>query len=238
MKFVKLIKRLGRRKRPMLALLIDPDKYNPELIRMAGRSSASCILVGGSKLEKGNMATTISGIKSHCRLPVIIFPGDETQLSAKADGILLPSLLSGRNPDYLIEKHIAMAPMIRKMKLPHLPFAYILVGDHAQSSTAKVTRTSTLPFSEPDYIVNTAIAAEQLGFRAVYLEAGSGARQSVPAAIIRRVKKKISIPLITGGGIRTAAGARKALAAGADMLVVGNALEKNPELLFEINSCF
>src|SRR5690349_21437147 len=117
MKFKKIIKKLKASRSPMLAVLIDPDKFNPLLVKLANDCKVACFLVGGSKLEKGDVSNTISKIKQISKIPVVLFPGDETQLSSKADGLLLLSLLSGRNPDYLIEKHITAAPIIKKMKL-------------------------------------------------------------------------------------------------------------------------
>lgn len=238
MSFRSLIKRLNGPGGALLAVLIDPDKFNPELVELANTSKVACFLVGGSRLEKGDIATTVSAIRKRSRLPVILFPGDETQLTRKADGLLLLSLLSGRNPDYLIGKHIHAAPLIRKMKLEHLPTAYLLIDGGKRSATQQVTRTRPLDPEKQEEIVHTALAAEQLGFRAVYLEAGSGARNSVAASLLKKIRRQVSVPLIVGGGIDSAAKARAMIAAGADMVVVGNALEKNVYLLTEISACF
>jgi phosphoglycerol geranylgeranyltransferase len=238
MNFKKLIKTLKRSKKPLLAVLIDPDKFNPELIRLADKVGVDCFLAGGSRLDNGDITKTILGIRKITKIPVVLFPGDETQLSKEADGLFLPSLLSGRNTDYLIGKQIIMAPLIKKMKLHSIPMAYLLIDGKKASATQKVTKTKPLNPSDIPYIINTALAAEQLGFKLIYLEAGSGARYSVPGRIIREVKKSVSIPLIVGGGIDSKERARQALDAGADMIVVGNALEKNVHLLTDIKSCF
>lgn len=238
MKFKKIVQRLNKPGKPLLAILIDPDKFNPELIKLASEKKVACFLVGGSKLHKGDITQTIVAIKKISDIPVILFPGDETQLSKKADGLLLLSLLSGRNPDYLIEKHITAAPIIKKMKLDFLSTAYLLIEGGKISSTQTVTQTQPLNILNQDYIINTAIAAEQLGFKAVYLEAGSGASSSVPAHLIKRLKKQISIPVIIGGGIDSKQKTMKAIKTGANMIVIGNALEKNVYLLHEITSCF
>lgn len=239
MLFSTFVKHLRQSGRPMLAVLIDPDKFNPELVRLSLDCKVACFLVGGSRLEQGNIHATLRSIKRIApRIPTILFPGDETQLSPQADGLLLLSLLSGRNPDYLIEKHITAAPRIRKMKLPYLSTAYILIGGGRVSSTQKVTGTKALSPSRRSYIVNTALAAEQLGFGAVYLEAGSGAHTSVAPGLIRAAKKQLQIPVIVGGGIDSKSKAHTAVSAGADMVVVGNALEKNVYLLRDISSCF
>jgi phosphoglycerol geranylgeranyltransferase len=180
MKFKALVKQLKKGKRPLLAVLIDPDKFNPELISMADTSKVACFLVGGSRLEKGDLQKTVLAIKKLSSRPVVLFPGDETQLSAKADGLLLLSLLSGRNPEYLIEKHVKAAPFIKKAKLEHLSTAYILVNGGKKSATEKVSGTEPLDPSNTKLILHTAMAAEQLGFGAVYLEAGKQAAGPAP----------------------------------------------------------
>lgn len=238
MKFKELIKKLVASKKPLLAVLIDPDKFNPELIHLANKSKVVCFLVGGSELQKGDVTKTILAIKKISKIPVILFPGNETQLSKHADGLLLLSLLSGRNPDYLISKHITAAPLIKKMKLAHLPTAYLLIDGGVTSTTERVTGTLPLDPKNKTFIINTAIAAQQLGFRAIYLEAGSGAKTSVAAPLIKSIKKEITLPLIVGGGIDSRRKTEEIIKAGANMIVIGNALEKNVFLLTEINKCF
>ena len=238
MKFKQLIKNLNSNKKPLLALLIDPDKYNPELIHIANNSKVSCFLVGGSGLLTGNINKTILSIKKISKKPVIIFPGNENQLSKSADGLLLLSLLSGRNPDFLIGKHIIAAPKIKKMKLNCLPTAYLLINGNSISTTEKVTKTKPLNPYNKKIICNTALAAEQLGFKAIYLEAGSGAKSTIPTAVIKQLKKEIQIPLIVGGGIDNKEKTKKLINSGANMIVIGNALEKNVLLFAEIEKCF
>ena len=240
MKFKRLVRKLASGRKPLLAVLIDPDKFNPQVVHVANKCAVACFLVGGSRLQTGNSArATVREIKKLSTKPVVLFPGDETQLTPDADGLLLLSLLSGRNPEYLIEKHIRAAPLIRKMRLPHLSTAYILIGDgRRRSATEKVTGTSPIDPGRTAYIVNTAIAAVQLGFRAIYLEAGSGAVAHVKPSLIRRVRDNVDIPIVVGGGIDSAAKARQAVGAGASMVVVGNALEKNVYLLNQISACF
>ncbi|MBL7919067.1 MAG: phosphoglycerol geranylgeranyltransferase [Bacteroidia bacterium] len=238
MSFKKIIKKLEEAKKPLLAVLIDPDKFNPELVELANKTKISCFLVGGSELKKGDVTKTILAIKKISKIPVILFPGNETQLSKKADGLLLLSLLSGRNPDYLISKHIAAAPVIRKMKLPYLPTAYLLIDGGKVSTTQLVTGTQPLDPKNKTLIINTVIAAEQLGFKAIYLEAGSGASSSIPANLISNIKKHSNLPLIIGGGINSAQKTQKIINAGANLIVIGNALEKNVFLVSEISKCF
>jgi putative glycerol-1-phosphate prenyltransferase len=238
MKFKKIVKQLTAGKEPLLAVLVDPDKFNPALIEFADRLGVHCGLVGGSRLEKGDVASTIARIKKISKIPVILFPGDESQLTHRADGLLLLSLLSGRNPEYLIEKHIAAAPVIKRMKLSYISTAYLLIDGGKQSTTQKVTGTRPLDPTDVRYIVHTAIAAEQLGFKAVYLEAGSGAPASISPRIVTALKKETSLPVIVGGGIHSRRIAESLLRAGADMLVIGNALEKNMLLLEDISKAF
>ena len=227
MKFKELIKKLNTAKKPLLAVLIDPDKFNEDLIHLANKSKVACFLVGGSELKKDDVTKTILAIKKSSKIPVILFPGNETQLSKAAYGLLLLSLLSGKNPDYLISKHITAAPIIKKMKLAHLPTAYLLINGGKTSTTERVTGTTPLNPKNATHIINTALAAEQLGFKAVYLEAGSGAKKPVPLEMIKMVAQKIAIPLIVGGGINSKTGIEAAFANGADLVVIGTAFDNN-----------
>ena len=238
MNFKELIKKLNTSKKPLLAVLIDPDKFDPALIHLANKSKTACFLVGGSKLETGDVNKTIRAIKKISNIPVILFPGNETQLSKAADGLLLLSLLSGRNPDYLISKHITAAPIIKKMKLPYLPTAYLLIDGGALSTTQKVTNTLPLDPKNKAEVINTALAAEQLGFKAIYLEAGSGAKKTITSPLIKSVKKEVVLPIIVGGGLDSVIKVKQLINSGANMLVIGNALEKNVFLLTEISKCF
>ncbi len=236
-KFENLINQIVH-KGPRLAVLIDPDKFNADLILLANTSYVTCFLIGGSRLESGNLKQTVRQIKQLSSLPILLFPGDETQLSREADGLLLLSLLSGRNPDYLIGKHVLAARQIKTMQLPVFPTAYLLIASGGQSSTQKVSNTLPLDPVNTISIVDTAIAAEQLGFKAIYLEAGSGTKQPISPVLIRAVKKAVSIPVLVGGGLDSVVKVKKAINAGANLIVIGNALEKNVHLLSEISSCF
>lgn len=219
-----------------LIILIDPDKYNPDLIDLANVCKVSYIFVGGSSIKKNNFDKVVKSIKSKTQIPVIIFPGDETQISKHADGLLLLSLLSGRNPDYLIGKHVSAAPRIIASNLKTIPTGYILVNGGKTSTTQKITKTKALSSSKE--IVNTAIAGELLGKHIIYLEAGSGAKKAVTTALIKQVKKNISIPLIIGGGIDSIKKTKSILASNPDYMVIGNALEKTPQLILELNTLF
>jgi phosphoglycerol geranylgeranyltransferase len=216
-----------------LIVLVDPDKYNPELIVLANICKVHCFFVGGSDLKSNLFNKTIKSIKSLTKKLVIIFPGDETQISKHADGLLILSLLSGRNPDYLIGKHVISARKIIASKLKTIPVGYILVNGKKISTTQKITKTE--PISTTSTLINTAIAAELLGKKMIYLEAGSGANAPIKNSIIKTIKKEINIPIIVGGGINTILKAKNILKENPDYIVIGNALEKNPDFLLDLN---
>ncbi len=219
-----------------LIILVDPDKYNPGLIKLANSCKVACIFVGGSTLKDNSFEKTIRSIKSITRIPVIIFPGDETQVSKYADSMLILSLLSGRNAEYLIGKHVKAAAKIRASKLQTIPTGYILVDGAKASTTQKITKTK--PLTSKKEIIETAIAGELLGKQLIYLEAGSGAKKTLQSSLIKDVKKNISIPLIVGGGIDSVPKAKNILLSGPDYMVIGNALEKSPDLLTALNKLF
>lgn len=232
MKFKKLI----HKEKKKLAVLIDPDKYDEGLIKQLNASNVSFVLVGGSRMKSGNVTDTVRDIKMKCKLPVILFPGDETQLCKEADGIFILSLVSGRNTEYLIEKQVKAAQKIKQLELNTFPVAYILVNSGSISETQKVTKTT--PLKDAKVICNTALAAEHLGFKAIYLEAGSGSKVQVNNKIIKTVCDTVTVPVIVGGGIRTAKGVKDVLIAGANVVVVGNSLEKDKKLLNEFSKVF
>lgn len=227
---------LNKQTHTKLIILIDPDKFNPELIKLADENKVAYIFVGGSILKKNTFEKTIKSIKKITKIPVIIFPGDETQISKHADGILMLSLLSGRNAEYLIGKHVKAATKIKASNLKVFPTGYILIDGANKSSTQKITKTT--PLTRKKEIIETAIAGELLGKKMIYLEAGSGAKKTLNTSIIKDVKKNISIPLIIGGGINSVLKVKNTLRSNPDYLVIGNALEKNPNLLIEVQKLF
>ncbi len=227
---------LTKTKHTKLIVLIDPDKYNPELVDIANTCNVHCFFIGGSKIKDGYFEKTIRSIKSKTKIPLIIFPGDETQISKQADGILILSLISGRNPDYLIGKQVVAAKKIKSSKLKTIPIGYILVNGDKISTTQKITKTN--PLSTKKEIIETAIAGELLGKQLIYLESGSGANSTIKNSIINAVKKEISIPLIIGGGINTIQKIKAILKSNPDYIVIGNALEIRPTLLKEISTLF
>lgn len=238
MKFDNWLKALEGVTEAGLVVLIDPDKYNPQLVDMCNSLPVRCFFVGGSKLEKGNCETTVKSIKKRSTIPVILFPGDTSQITKAADGMLVLSLLSGRNAEYLIGQQVKNAPLIEKYKLPTVSVAYILVEGERKSATQKITKTEAIAQSNYLELLNTCLAARNLGFRAIYLEAGSGAKTSLRPSVLKKLKAKINLPFIVGGGIDTAKKVQALQAAGANLIVVGNALEKDVYLVRDLAKSF
>lgn len=215
-------------KRKMLAILIDPDETGsselPVLMRNVNDAGISMILVGGSLVNKP-VGSLIDQIHALSDLPVIIFPGNPVQLSDKADGLLLLSLISGRNPDFLIGNHVIAAQFLKKSSLEVIPTGYMLIENGGTSSVEYISNTKPLPRNKPELAVSTAIAGEFLGLKLIYMEGGSGASGIIPPEMITAVKKNISIPLVVGGGIKNAHDLKQIFDSGADMAVVGNSVQ-------------
>jgi phosphoglycerol geranylgeranyltransferase len=227
-----------RQPKKKLAVLIDPDRQDisslEEIVKTAENAGADLIFTGGSLLSEDNFTSAVSEIKKHASVPVIIFPGNASQISSEADAILLLSLISGRNPDLLIGQHVTAAPALRKSGLEILPTGYLLIESGVITTASYISNTLPVPAAKPQIAACTALAGEQLGLKLIYLDGGSGAKNPVPAEMITAVRKNISVPLIVGGGIRNPETAFAALKAGADIIVVGTAFENNPESLSEI----
>ena len=222
-----------------LAVLIDPDNQTENSLMGLSEKINNCkvdlILVGGSLLLDNHFEKTLSLLRKNTSAPIVLFPGNNYQVSSQADAILLLSLISGRNPEYLIGQHVVAAPLIRESGLEIIPTGYMLIDGGRVSTTSYMTQTVPIPFDKPDIAVATAMAGEMLGLQSIYLEAGSGAHKSISTELLRAVKSNVSIPIITGGGIRTPEQAEALAEAGSSMIVVGNILEKEPELLMEIS---
>ncbi len=221
------------------AVLVDPDKSTTaslkKLAGIASKAGVDYFFFGGSLLMHGKGGAQISYLRDHSDIPVILFPGSSLQVYPNAHGILLLSLISGRNPDMLIGKHVESAALLRAGKLEILPTGYMLIESGKPTSVSYISNTQPIPSDKSDIAVCTAIAGEMLGLKLVYMDAGSGAINPVPGEMIRRVKENISIPLIVGGGISDTVKAKTALKAGADVIVIGNAIEKNPKLITAIS---
>lgn len=219
-----------------LAILIDPDKMKieavPDFILKVNQSLATHIFVGGSEVEEKLTENLVIEIKKHTKLPVVLFPGDVIQITDKADGILFLSLISGRNADYLIGKHVEAVSKLKNSNLEIIPTGYILIENGKETSVERVSQTKPLQRNNIDLIIDTAKAGELLGMQLIYLEAGSGATHPIEPEIISKVKKELNIPIIVGGGIRTKSELELAYKAGADLVVIGTAFEKD-ETFFE-----
>lgn len=217
--------------RKLLAILIDPDKVATEHVPvLAGKikqSPATHIFVGGSSFDGHHLDEIIIGLKEKLNLPILLFPGNPSQISAEADGILFLMLLSGRNPDYLVEHQIDAVPILEKTKLEIISTGYLLIESGSETAVERVSKTKPLGKANADYISQTAKAGEFIGNKLIYLEAGSGALNAVPLEVIKNVSERISIPLIVGGGIRSKKQIEEAYGAGADLVVIGTAFEND-----------
>ena len=222
-----------------IAILLDPDKLNKETLietlNKAEESEVDYIFIGGSLMVTQNFNDCLSEIKSLSKKPVIIFPGSPLQISKQADAILFLSLISGRNPEFLIGQHVIAAPALKQSKLEVIPTGYILVDSGKQTTASYISNTTPVPHDKGEVAACTALAGELLGLKLIYLDGGSGAMMAISGDMIKKVKETITIPLIVGGGIKTAKQAADACLAGADIIVVGNAFERNNNLIKEIS---
>jgi phosphoglycerol geranylgeranyltransferase len=221
------------------AVLLDPDKLDVEtcgrLVNLGIESKIDYFFVGGSLLTDDNLHAIVKTIKNHSDIPVILFPGNYLQIDESANAILLLSLISGRNPDYLIGQHVTAAPLLKKSGLEILSTGYMLVECGKQTTVSYISNTTPIPYDKPSVAACTAMAGEMLGLKLLYLDGGSGALNPVSPKMISAVRKHVEIPLIVGGGINSSQKAMDALSAGADMIVIGNGIEKDPKLLVEVS---
>lgn len=223
-------------KKKSIGLLLDPDKITDDSLRVilgvAVEYRADYILAGGS-ITFNSIDHLIGLVKGSCSIPVILFPGNLLQLSLKADAILLLSLISGRNSELLIGNHVIAAPYLRSVKERLISVGYILIGCGTKTSVEYISQTEAIPADKYDIVVATALAGEMLGLRMIYLEAGSGSVTPVPAGMIKAVRENVQIPIAVGGGLKKGLDIRNAFEAGADLIILGNGCEKNPDLLAE-----
>ena len=223
-----------------IAVLIDPDKIEDParlntLIRLAAENCIDFFFVGGSLVTTANLAEVIKHIKDNVSLPIVLFPGSSLQIDPSADAILFLSLISGRNPDLLIGQHVVAAPILKNNRLEVMPTGYMLINSGKTTSVAYISNTTPIPEDKYSLAACTAMAGDMLGLKLIYLDAGSGAEREISPKMINSVRKSVGVPLIVGGGINTSQKAFNALEAGADLIVIGNALEKDPNLLTEIS---
>jgi phosphoglycerol geranylgeranyltransferase len=225
--------------RKHFAVLVDPDKYSDQdaarAATLAAQSGVDFIFVGGSLLSRDNLGQCLKVIKESCSIPVILFPGSVMQVDGQADAILLLSLISGRNPDLLIGKHVIAAPYLKSSGLEILSTGYMLIDGGNNTTAMYISNTQPIPREKSDIAICTAMAGEMLGMKLIYLDAGSGATMPVSVEMIVKVRNSITVPLIVGGGIRTAEQAVERCRAGADIIVVGNAIESDPGLIRKIS---
>jgi len=222
-----------------IAVLIDPDKVDDiskltPLINLANENCVDYFFVGGSLVTSVNLTEVVAYIKESVSIPVVIFPGSSIQIDPAADAILFLSLISGRNPDLLIGQHVVAAPILKNTNLEIIPTGYMLINSGKTTSVAYISNTTPIPDDKYSLAACTAMAGEMLGLKVTYLDAGSGAEKEITPRMISSIRKSVKTPLIVGGGIDSARKAFNALEAGADLIVIGNALEKNPNLLIEI----
>ncbi len=223
-----------------IALLVDPDKQSSVknlhlLCKREGLPLPDLLLIGGSFISKGGVSDTVEELSEYFPIiPKVLFPGNAMQLSEKADAILFLSLISGRNPDLLIGQHVLAAPQLSRSELEVLPTGYLMIEGGKLTSAHYVSQSMPIPRDKPDLALATAMAGKLLGLRYFYLEAGSGASHPVPAEMITLLKKELNAPVIVGGGINSLPKAKEACRAGADLIVIGNEAEKNPDLIVEV----
>ncbi|MCX2744850.1 geranylgeranylglyceryl/heptaprenylglyceryl phosphate synthase [Mangrovivirga sp. M17] len=221
------------------AVLIDPDKIDSsvrlnKLIMMAVENKVDYFFIGGSLMMHQNLSWVVSAIKEGSNIPVILFPGNNLQLDPHADGLLLLSLISGRNPELLIGQHVLVAPVLKKSKIEIISTGYMLIHSGKPTAAGYMSHSQPIPSDKPDIAASTAMAGELLGQKVIYMDGGSGAEKPIPPRMIKMVKKSIEIPLIVGGGITNKEKALQCIESGADVVVVGNGIEKNPGLMTEV----
>jgi len=228
-------KRQGKK---AFAILIDPDKSDASslnhLLQLAVDAKADYFFVGGSLVVSDNLNECILQLKKQCNIPVVLFPGSPSQISRHADALLYLSLISGRNADLLIGQHVVSAPFVKKSGLEVIPTGYMVIDGGAPTTVSYISNASPIPADKSDIALCTAMAGEMLGKKLIYMDAGSGAKKPITEEMIAAVSANISIPLIVGGGIREAEKAYTNCKAGADVIVIGNAIEKEPSLIKEM----
>ena len=237
LKTMQATRRSGARQ---IAVLVDPDKTSARAAHaLAGQAAAAGIdylMVGGSLIVDGQFDNCVEALKAGGEVPVVLFPGDTFQISDQADAILLLSLISGRNPELLIGRHVIAAPALRRSGLEILPTGYMLIDGGAPTSVSYMSNTMPIPADKPDIAMCTAMAGEMLGLRAIYMDAGSGALRPVSPGMIEAVRAVTELPLIVGGGLRSADAAIAALDAGADVIVTGTAVENDAGWIQELGA--
>jgi putative glycerol-1-phosphate prenyltransferase len=222
------------------AVLVDPDKTDIQqmdtLLSLGEQAKIDYWFVGGSLVISSQLDELVRHIKKNTSVPVVLFPGSPSQVTRQADALLYLSLISGRNPELLIGQHVLSAPFVKQSGLEILSTGYIVVDGGAPTTVSYISNAAPIPADKDDIALCTALAGEMLGMKLIYMDAGSGARQPITTSMIKRVASQISVPLIVGGGIKTPQKAQESCKAGADLIVVGNAIEKEVSLISEISA--
>ena len=228
-------KRAGKKS---LAVLIDPDKVSPSslenVVQLSVDARVDYFFVGGSLVVSDHLDACVLQIKKLCAIPVLLFPGSPSQISKHADALLYLSLISGRNADLLIGQHVISAPFVKKSGLEIISTGYMVVDGGAPTTVSYISNATPIPADKPDIALCTAMAGEMLGKKIIYMDSGSGAKMPVSEKMIHAVAQNIEVPLIVGGGIRDAEKAYLNCKAGADVIVIGNAVEKDPSIIKEM----
>ncbi len=221
------------------AVLIDPDKVDnaaiEQLVGLATDAKVDYFFVGGSLVISNHLDDCIRQIKTSCNIPVVLFPGSPSQISRYADALLYLSLISGRNPELLIGQHVVSAPLVKKSGLEIIPTGYMVIDGGAPTTVSYISNAAPIPADKTDIAMCTAMAGEMLGMKLIYMDAGSGAKRPITELMIEKVAQNIEVPLILGGGITHPEKAYLNCKAGADIIVVGNAIEKDASLIKEIS---
>lgn len=235
--YIQLLERKQRGQKSF-AVLIDPDKVNPlsieQLVKLSVDAGVDYFLVGGSLVISNRLDEVVQQIKASCDIPVILFPGSPSQISKYADGLLYLSLISGRNPELLIGQHVISAPFVKQSGLEIISTGYMVVDGGAPTTVSYISNATPLPSDKNEIAMCTAMAGEMLGMKVIYMDAGSGAKRPISENMIQAVAQQIEAPLIIGGGITDPEKAYRNCKAGADVIVIGNAIEKDPNLIKEM----
>lgn len=222
------------------AVLIDPDKVTveglDELTALATEAAVDYLLVGGSLVVSNHLDTVVQQLKKNCSIPVILFPGSPSQVSRYADALLYLSLISGRNPELLIGQHVISAPVVKQSGLEIMSTGYMVIDGGAPTTVSYISNAAPIPADKNEIAVCTAMAGEMLGMKLIYMDAGSGAKRAISESMIEKVAQVIEVPLFVGGGITDPEKAYRNCKAGADLIVIGNAIEKDPSLIREMSA--
>ncbi|MDX2047822.1 MAG: geranylgeranylglyceryl/heptaprenylglyceryl phosphate synthase [Chitinophagaceae bacterium] len=222
------------------AVLIDPDKVNEQkidvLTELAVEAKVDYLLVGGSLVISNQLDEVVQQIKKNCDLPVILFPGSPSQISRFADALLYLSLISGRNAELLIGQHVISAPFVKQSGLEIISTGYMVIDGGAPTTVSYISNANPIPADKNEIAMCTAMAGEMLGMKLIYMDAGSGAKKPIPENMIEAVARHVEAPIVVGGGITEPEKAYRNCKAGADVIVIGNAIEKDISLIKEMSA--